>query len=150
MKILAILQNAWFKDPDGVREIFARHPDRRNDLIARFLFMGCLTGRRLKAAFGAELCGAISWEEAHPEIGTHSGSRFGFDTRHICQAIQMHEPDVVLALGKVAGDGLLAAEALLSVGDRRREFIVIFGPHPAARQDPMPALLEIALRLNKE
>jgi hypothetical protein len=148
-KILAILQNLWFRDPEGARAIFAAYPDKRNNLIGRFLFMGCLTGRRLQTAFGEELCGRIVWEEAHPEIGGHSGSRFGFDADHIQRAIQQHEPDVVLAFGKVAGDGLRAAQRLLDLAEHSTGFQAIFGPHPAARQDPMPALREIAQQLKE-
>ena len=62
---MAFMQNAWFKDPEKAQAIFDRHPDRRNKLIASFLFAGGgFTGRRLMAALGAELCGQILWAAA--------------------------------------------------------------------------------------
>lgn len=63
MTIVVILQNQWFKDPEGIRAMFAEHPERRERYIEAFLFMGCLTGKRLRSAFGDELCDEIIWEE---------------------------------------------------------------------------------------
>lgn len=40
MKILAVLQNQWFKNPERVKAMIARRPDLRRDYIARFLFAG--------------------------------------------------------------------------------------------------------------
>lgn len=93
MKILAFLQNQWFKDPEGVKAMFAEHPERRERYIEAFLFMGCLTGRRLKSALGEELCNQIVWEEISPEIGGHASSKFPPDLAHI---IGKHKPDVVI------------------------------------------------------
>lgn len=143
MKILAILQNQWFKNPSKVEEIYARNPTLRNALIARFLFAGCLTGRRLQSAFGEQLCSAIVWEEASPKIGGFSASRFAPDPDHIRAAIEKHKPDVVLCLGKIAGD----AVRLICCETEVKHPAVFFAPHPAARQDPMPALREIAKSL---
>jgi len=143
MKVLAILQNQWFKNPAKVREIYERNPELRNRLIARFLFAGCLTGRRLRAAFG-DLCDSIIWEEASPEIGGFSASRFIPDPEHIKAAIEKHEPEIVICLGKVAGDAVRSVCCKTNV----RHPAVMFGPHPAARVDPMPALREIGKTLN--
>jgi hypothetical protein len=122
----------WFKNPDSAKRIFAKYPEERNNLIAKFLFMGCLTGRKLRQAFGEELCDAIIWEEAHSEIGGASASRFGFDAAHIQGAIHKHEPDIVLAFGRIAGEGLLASRQLPF--DHAVGYYAIFGPHPASRQ----------------
>jgi hypothetical protein len=153
--ILAFLQNQWFRDPDGVRRIYERHPEARNDLIKRFLFMGCLTGRRLQAAFGVDFCSKIVWEEASPEVGGHSSSAFKADHHHIRTAIVRHMPPeddlhyVVLAFGKIAGD---AVETVMdNLGCEKGPTIrTYYGPHPAARQNPMPALKSMAERLKKE
>lgn len=146
MKVLAFLQNQWFKEPDRIREIYARHPDKRNHFIAQFLFMGCLSGRRLKTALGQELCDRIIWEEASPEIGGKSGARFQADHDHIKRAIIKHDPDVILVFGEVARP---TVETIAAELKREYGFLIpiLVGPHPAARKNPMPALLAIARRL---
>jgi hypothetical protein len=140
MKILAILQNQWFKDPEAVQAIYDRHPDRRNDLNSRYLFMGCLTGRRLQQALG-DLCDSIIWEEASPKVGGFSASKFPADPKHIASAIEKHKPDLVLCFGKIAADGVKALNLSLPV---------LCGPHSAARQNPMPALKEIARKIDSD
>lgn len=144
MKILAFMQNQWFKDPEKVRAIYAKHPEMRNDLIARFLFMGCLSGRRLRAALGEQLCDQIVWEEASPEIGGNAASKFPADTNHIAGAIIKHKPDVVFAFGAIASNGVLAAWPEIAAHPTPIVFELITGPHPAARKDPMPRLREMA------
>lgn len=143
IRILCILQNQWFKDPEGVKRIFQRWPEKRNYLISTYLFMGCLTGRRLRSAFGEELCDEIVWEEASPEIGGVSSAKFPADPKHIADAIMKHEPAIVIALGFIAASGVMAAMSRID-RDERFEFEFITGPHPAARQDPIPRLREIA------
>jgi hypothetical protein len=142
LKILAILQNQWFKDPDAVRAMYARRPEMRQELLRRFLFMGCLTGRRLRAAFGEETCRRIVWEEASPEIGGESRAAFRADPAHILAAVEAHRPEVVLAFGKIASDAVTG----LGLGPG---VLVLCGPHPAARRNPMPVLREMAARLSK-
>jgi hypothetical protein len=144
MKILAFMQNQWFKNPEKVRAQYERYPDMRNDLIARYLFMGCLSGRRLQAALGEALCDQIVWEEASPEIGGNSASKFPADAKHIAGAIIKHNPDVVFAFGKIASDGVLSAFAEIESHPTPINFRLITGPHPAARNDPMPRLREMA------
>lgn len=149
MTILAFLQNSWFKDPEKAKEVFARHPELRNDLIARFLFAGCLTGRRLMTAFGEELCDRIIWEEASANIGDKSSARFQADHDHIKRAIIKHDPNVILAFGQVASTEVeVVAEGL------KREYgisiPVMTAPHPAARKNPMSALREVAERLKEK
>src|SRR3954470_24274441 len=124
MTILAFLQNMWFKDPERARGVFERNPDRRNQLIATYLFMGCTTGKRLLAAFGEKLCDEIIWEECSLEIGGRSGSLFPADVAHMRAAIETHKPDVILGFGAVARDAL----AFIAPGNR-----TIIAPHPAAR-----------------
>ena len=60
MKLLAVLQNQWFHDPDKVRAMIARTPACRRRVITYSLFAGCRTGRVLKAVFG-ERCREIVW-----------------------------------------------------------------------------------------
>lgn len=60
-RIVAFLQNQWFRDPERVKQIIQRMVDRydekdpqeiREFYIAAYLFMGCLTGKRLQASCG--------------------------------------------------------------------------------------------------
>lgn len=140
-RILAFLQNQYFHDPDKVRGIFERRPDLRNDLIARFLFMGGRTGKRILAAFGDDLCKRIIWEEASPEIGGHASSVFKADLDHMKRAIETHRPVVIVCFGQIAGD----AVKLL-----KPETATLFAPHPAARgRDVKPKLKEAALKLTE-
>ena len=129
MKIVAFLQNQWFRDPERIRQMFADRPDHRLQLIKRFLFRS-FTGVRLRGAFGPELCDQIIWEEASPEIGGESGSVFPPDPEHMLRIIEEHAPGIILTFGRVAADGMLAANRLAT---ERRDIRLIAGPHPAAR-----------------
>lgn len=134
MKIVAFLQNQWFRDPESVRRMMTENPERRERYIAAFLFMGCLTGKRLRAVFGEELCDQIVWEEVSPEIGGYAASRFPADAQHIATVICKHKPDVILAFGKIAANGVWAIMNHLKCpneGAFTAHFIS--GPHPAAR-----------------
>lgn len=144
VRILAFLQNQWFKDPEKVKAVFERYPDMRNDLIRRYLFMGCLTGHRLEKVFGEEVCSQITWEEASPEVGGFSASKFPADSVHIANAIITHSPDIVLAFGRIAANGVMAALPQIENHPIPINFRFITGPHPTSRQDPMPRLKEIA------
>ena len=135
-KILAFLQNQWFREPEKVKAIMERNPGKRNWFIGTYLFMGCLTGRRLEAALGEDLCNEIIWEEVSPEIGGKSSSAFPADLPHIRRAIEQHKPDVILAFGKIAKD------ALQCMGIK-----AIFGPHPAARFGAVQGLEQVAADL---
>src|SRR6266568_1090430 len=106
MKIVAFMQNQWFRNPHKAREIFDKHSNKREELIARFLFAGRgLSGRRLQAAFG-DLCDQIVWEESSTNFGGESSSLFPADMAHIKRVLEKHKPDIVLAFGKVASNAL--------------------------------------------
>lgn len=132
MKILAILQNMWFKDPARMEKMFhgpGFNGDRQK-FIRTWLFWSCLTGKRLKAAFGEDLCDEILWEEASPQIGAVSSAAFPADAHHIAEAIRIHKPELVLTFGKIAREGV--ALALPRLGNLR--YVKVFNaPHPAAR-----------------
>lgn len=149
MKIVAFLQNQWFKDPEGIKAMFAEHPERRERYIEAFLFMGCLTGRRLKSALGEELCAQIIWEEISPEIGGHAASKFPPDLAHIKAVIEKHSPDIIVAFGKIADKGVLKVMGDLCYEKDISKVRYFTAPHPAARQNPMPELKELALRLGR-
>ena len=131
MKILAILQNQWFRDPEKAREIFERNPGKRNELVKCFLFMRSKTGKRLERALGEDLCESIIWEEASPRIGGHASSNFGADPNHILNAVEKHQPNIVICFGKVAGEAVRILNLMVPV---------LYAPHPAARNNPMQEL----------
>lgn len=132
MKVLAVLQNQWFRDPEKVKAIIARNPRARRKLNAYYLFFGCRTGQVLKQIFGAERCRAIVWENASPEIGGKSSACFPADLAHLRAVLTEEKPDIVLGFGKIACD------ALAGLVDG---YNLVVGPHPTARgADTLPRL----------
>ena len=147
MKILVFLQNQWFDNPDKVRQIFERHPGRRSNLIKGYLFAGCLTGRRLREAWGDDLCNAIVWENASPQIGDKSSASFPADLEHMHRAIEEEKPQVVVSLGKTAEEALrkIVSQSWASPPNRPTYFY-LYGPHPASRKpNVIQKLQEIAV-----
>lgn len=131
MKILAVLQNQWFHDPERVKRLLAQHDNDpkfrhklRRRLITYSLFAGCKTGQILKKCLGSKLCEKITWEEASPEHGGRASSCFPADRAHLTALIQEEQPDIIIAFGKIARDGL----ADLFPSDR-----LLTAPHPTAR-----------------
>lgn len=145
MKIVAFLQNQWFKDPEGIKAMMEGHPERRERYISAFLFMGCLTGKRLQSAFGEDLCDAIVWEEASPEVGGHSRSLFAADRQHMMSVIHKHKPTVILSFGKIASEGV---KSLPIFGEFDLNIAVIYGPHPAARNGAIEGLQQMRTELS--
>jgi hypothetical protein len=145
-RVVAFLQNQWFKNPKHVRRIYAEHAgdmDRRARLNARFLFYKSLTGRRLRDAFGS-LCATIVWEESSPEIGGESSARFNIDRVHILRVLEHFEPRIVLGFG---GPAVAELHHMANAGAPWR---LICGPHPAARQATVPEQLRaMAERLSE-
>ncbi|HEX3800234.1 MAG TPA: hypothetical protein VH413_16180 [Verrucomicrobiae bacterium] len=132
---VAFLQNQWFKDPERVRKMIKEDGEElRLRILEYALFAGCLTGRRLKAAFG-ELCDEIHWEEISREIGGHASSVFPPDMKHIGEVLATQRPQIILIFGKHAAAALEPAiQTALSEGDLEWRPHLITGPHPAARQ----------------
>lgn len=129
MTIVAFLQNQWFRSPDKVRGLYQRRDDesidqswrRRVRLNKAYLFLGCLTGRRLQAAFGEQVCDRIIWENVSPRIAGKASQCFGVDWAHVAEVNLHFKPDIVLLFGKVAQSAQIQAPH------------IIRGPHPAAR-----------------
>lgn len=139
--VLAFLQNVWVKDPEWFKRQVAEGGEaRRLKLMRRLLFMQCLSGRRLKQAFGDGLCQRIVWEESTREVAGDPRTVFPADMGHIAAALRRHEPAVVLTFGVVARD----AVAELWGGP------CIQMPHPAARQRDTSAKLNAGASLLRE
>lgn len=140
MKVLAIMQNQWFLDPEAIKRIFERRPTMRRQLIARFLFAGCRSGRVLQSVFGDRI-NKIVWEEASPQIGGESSACFPADPEHLRAVLGDVKPDVVLAFGRIASEGL---RTLVSPAK------LIVGPHPTSRGgDVIERLTEMRQRLER-
>lgn len=138
MRVVAFLQNQWMSDPERVEAMIERTPALRPRLIKYALFQSH-TGRRLVEAFG-EGCREWVWDNASPRIGDRPSACFPADPGHIGRVLEEHEPDVVLAFGRVASEAL--------AGRCRCELLT--GPHPAARApDTMRRLRAMAGRLER-
>lgn len=149
MKTLAFLQNAWFRDPASVQRIYDAHAgdlDRLAKLERRFLFAGCLTGRRLKGAFGA-MVDQITWANASPVIAGKASAKPPADLVHMRKLIDHHQPGLVIAFGRPAAEALyqLKEEAALH-GEQILPHTIV-APHPAARAADTPAKLRETARL---
>ena len=122
--IVAFLQNAWVRDPECLQYSIARHNEAfRLDMLRRLLFAGCLTGRRLRAAFGP-FCEQIVWEECTREIADNPRVVLPAQPEHIADVIYRLKPIAVLAFGNHAFKNVSEVYA----GKLFR------APHPAARQ----------------
>lgn len=125
MKVLAVLQNMWVKDPARIKALLERTPAARRRMITYSLFAGCRTGRILKAVFGEDRCREFVWEESTTEIAGNARDIFPADLVHLRAVLDEVEPDVVLAFGRIA------SAALTQLVPRRK---LLIGPHPTARQ----------------
>lgn len=143
LKILAFMQNQWFKNPAAVRAMFERHPYKRNEIIKRLLFAGCVSGQRLRAAFGMNLCNAIIWEEASPQLAGQSSGAFEADLDHIVASIRQHDLDAIICFGKIASDAIRQIEITPRIH-------VFHSPHPASRGCTVEMMRNIASRIISE
>lgn len=149
MKILAFMQNMYFNDPEKVQAIFDRHPEDRNRLIGLYLFMGCKSGKVLRQTLGEDLCDKITWEESSRRLGDISSSRFPHDPNHIARAVHIHNPELILAFGAIASKGVQTLCTDGGTGKTHHGTPVLYGPHPAARNNPLPALSLLKLDIER-
>ena len=112
MKIVAFLQNQWWKDPEGVKRVIEESddPEKRRRRFIRYGLSICATGKRLEKCLlpeiGCETFKEIYWENSSREIGGKSSSKFPADPKHMQAVYDSESPDVILCFGKVAKDGL--------------------------------------------
>lgn len=126
--ILAFLQNQWFKKPNEVRAVFERHAGKRNELVKRFLFNGCKSGKVLQEALGRELCEQIIWEESSKEITGYASGVVKPDPQHMLDAIKQHNPDIILVFGAIARHGITQVQKMFPLS-----LPIYFAPHPTSR-----------------
>lgn len=132
MKIVAFLQNQWWRDPEGVKKRIANHanPEEFRRRLIVWGLQGCKTGkvleRRLAAVIGPITFKKIHWENSSRKIGGKSASSFPADLIHMQKVIHGQEPDVILAFGKIAQAGLQQ----FIIPDN---IVVLEAVHPASR-----------------
>lgn len=144
--IVAFLQNLWVKNPDRVREMFARRPDGREFMLRMLLFRGGRTGKILRENLGQDLCNQIVWEESTTQIGGDAKSVFPPEPEHIRRVLLKHQPEIVLAFGKVAAQAVFGVLPALPPPAMVH---FLSAPHPCARsaQDPRGAIRELRAKI---
>lgn len=127
--ILAFMQNQWFKDAETVKTIFEKYPDMRQNLVSRFLFAGCRSGKVLEANLGRDLCNKIIWEECSKEIGSEASSVFPADLVHMEEIFSKFKTQLkaVVCFGSVAKAGW----DKLNVD--KNDVHYFYAPHPTNR-----------------
>ncbi len=146
MKILAFLQNQWFRDPDKIRKMIAEAGDaqRQKELRRRLtkwaLFAGCKTGRVLNRCLGEDLCERMIWEESSKDIGGHSSASFPADLAHIAECYEEFQPEIVVGFGRTAGDALVALREEYQIPTK---VVFLSAPHPAARHQGVEAEIRL-------
>ena len=140
---LAFLQNQWFRRPNVVEQVYKRNPEHYFSLTATYLFMGCVTGRRLTHAFG-DARDDILWANASPKIYGNSSKRASFDVDHMYQKyVEAERPKIIILFGNVAQKGWNMLERLNKVSPN--DYDLIQAPHPANRSaDVVEQLEEVA------
>jgi Uracil DNA glycosylase superfamily. len=138
--VVAFLQNTWVKNPEKLREMFSKRDEEfRLQMIKSLLFEGgSLTGKRLSAAFGWEICKKIIWEEGSTLITNNPRQFVPPEENHIKEVIEKHKPDLVISFGKAN------EKAIMNLCDKGMDYPVIYLPHPAARQYDTVAKLKKA------
>ena len=145
MKILAFLQNAWFKPGTDPRHIQLYHDNE--DFHRRVLVMSA-TGRALRKAFGLQLYQEIVWDNASREHGEQRDAVFQPDIHHMARRVAEVKPDVVLLFGRQAETGwddMAKKTNLYSFPDYNVK--VFRAPHPTARGSADEHLKKIAIQV---
>lgn len=147
--VLGLLQNQWFKDPSRIPRVIAQYErhlppaQARARFIRDMLFFGCLTGRRIRQAFGEGLLDLMTFEEVSPEIGGSPASVFPPDIRHVTGVLMTFRPRIVVLFGKVAAEAL-NDQSLAAVVRTQLAARLIYTVHPTARGADVPARLREA------
>lgn len=131
MNILGVLQNQWFKDPGRATDMYARRPNimEKLELTKRFL-LSSSSGLVLKQCFGP-LAEELTYCNASPQIGGRSKDSFKAEPAHLTAVIDIVRPDLIIAFGAVARDGI----------KKVWNGPLIIAPHPSAIQRGVRAQL---------
>lgn len=132
--IVAFTQNQYFRDPVRVKEIYEKNPALWESLNRKFMFGGCLSGRRLQETFGWDMCNQIIWDTITTQIGDRSNSVFPVDPQHIRNVMAKHNPSIILSFGVLAREAIQAwCDEQYNKEEPTPIPVIISGPHPASR-----------------
>lgn len=146
--VMFLLQNQWFKDPVRTQQVLALYKDHKgeeagwNRFVRDMLFLGCLTGRRIKDAFGEDLCWdavvgehpvTTVFEETSREIGDHPSAVFPPDPEHLVASLRRHRPGLIVAFGRVASTALVLPQVKYELETWPETVDIVHTGHPAAR-----------------
>lgn len=140
---MGFLQNMYVKDPAKVQQAINKSDDPNvwEFWVKALLFSGCLTGKRIKAAFG-DLADNIIYDECSREIADNPKTICKADPKHIKRSLIKHKPNIVIAFGNHAYKALQPFSMYYDT--------IIKAPHPAARQtdtlDKLKLIPEIIYR----
>jgi len=139
MKIVAFLQNPWFRP--GTNPLLIKKYRTDQEFHRRVLFMSA-TGRALHAAFSQELYGKIMWENANPAHGDERRSKLPADIGHMATVLVAEKPDLIICFGREARKGMnkLMSEHWPNV---------LFAPHPMAHGSAAEHLREVVDEVRK-
>ncbi len=141
VKIVAFLQNPWFKPGTDERHIIAYRDDQ--DFHRRVLSM-CMTGQRLVAAFG-DLYDQIHWDNTNWRPAFMASGREDPDYQHMLGVMKRISPDLVLCFGNQARDAMRVVTRLSNWG---KEFLQCH--HPNARFKTQQDLSDFADRVRRK
>lgn len=144
MKMLAFLQNPWFKPGTDERmiQLYRDNPEFHRRVLAM-----SATGRALKKMFG-RLYDEIIWDNASPAHGEMRDAVSPPDIHHIAGVVARERPDVVLLFGRqaeIGWDQMAEATGLYSFPDYHVN--VLRAPHPMARGSVNDHLKKIAIQV---
>ena len=137
MKIVAFLQNPWFREgtPDNVIQRY-----RDDQRFHRKILLLSMSGKRLHKAFG-DLYNEIHWDNTNWRAVHHAAGKLYPDFKHMANVVSNQEPDMIIAVGNQAWDSCIA---LLKTGVFRKPCVIVRCHHPNARHHTQDDLNEIA------
>lgn len=145
MVILAFLQNMWVKNPESSKKTLKRNPKIWNRMVKSYLFTGCVTGSRIKKAFGEDLAFEIIYDECTKELADNPKTICKPDPKHILDTITAIQPDIIIMFGQIAQNAVGKVIAETHCITKHTELHSFKAPHPAARQpDTLSKLMDIA------
>lgn len=99
MKIVAFLQNPWFKEGTAERHILMYRDDQ---VFHRKVLQMSMSGGRLWIAFGSELYNQIWWDNTSWRPSVTSSGVKNIDMEHVRKVISEQRPGLVLCFGRQA------------------------------------------------
>ena len=133
IKIVAFLQNPWFKLGTEERII---HLYRDDQEFHRRILASCMTGQRLMTAFG-DLYDTIWWDNTNWRPSWHSAGKVFPDFDHIKKVLEEVKPNIILHFGNQARDAVDAVTMGLA-------YQKLYCHHPNARHQTVQDLCDFA------